>query len=129
MAYIDSLPRGRAAIAQRGREAHVARHVEDVIDVESERERALPSKAGCKLFKAEFERFAAFARELGLGALPATGHTVAFYILDLLANGASLDEIATAIAAVEHAHEMAQKYLDWMPIAAALEFANEARDL
>ena len=81
MAYIDSLPRGGVAMrlsARREREAQVARHVEDVVNVESERERALPSRAECKLFEAEFERFAAFARSLGLGALPATGHTAAF---------------------------------------------------
>jgi hypothetical protein len=104
-------------------EAAIARHVEQAVDVDSERIQFLPSEATCELFEQEFERFAAFADGLGVSALPANGHTAAFYLLDMLANDASLDEIATAAAAIRYAHTMGQRYVEWLPIAAALEFA------
>ena len=105
------------------REVIIGRYVEETVDVDSERVRSLPSEAECELFEEEFGRFCSFANDLGVGALPATGHTVAFYLLDLLLNGVSMDEIAAAAAAIKHAHEMARRYLDLAPIQAALEFA------
>src|SRR5262245_56895051 len=86
------------------REIDIANHVESVVDVASERLASLPSGAECELFEVEFLTFAHYAQALGVGALPAAGHTVALYILELHCAGASLDEIATVVAAVKHAH-------------------------
>jgi hypothetical protein len=110
------------------RENAIARHIEEIVDVDSERVRSLPSEAECELFEEEFKKFAAFADDCGVGALPATGHTVAFYLMELLASGASLNDIADATAGIKHVHEMAQQYLDWAPIHAALEFAIQERN-
>jgi hypothetical protein len=64
---------------------------------------------------------------LGASALPASGHVAAFWLLDLLANGATLDEVATAAAGIKLAHDTTQTFLDWAPIQAALDFAIESK--
>jgi hypothetical protein len=110
------------------REAAIAAHIEKTVDVGFERIQSLPAEAECELFQEEFEKFAAFASSCGVSALPATGHTVALYMIDLLFNGASLDAIADAVAGIKFAHEMARQYLDWAPIDAALEFAMQEKE-
>ena len=109
--------------ARLARENAIMRYVESVIDVGLERSLVLPSPRDCEKYKEEFLRFAAFAKMLNVGSLRATGHTVALYLLDRLAYGARPDELATAVAGIAHAHEMAERYLDWTPIRAALNFA------
>jgi hypothetical protein len=107
------------------RENAIMRHVESVIDVGLERALALPSRRDCVRHEREFLRFAAFAKAANVGALQASGHTVALYLLDRLAYGARPDELATAAAGIAYAHEMAGRYLDWAPIRAVLDFAIE----
>ena len=128
MAYVDVVPTG--GLLERifghgwlAREKLIADHIEDMLEVEHD----LPSKADRKLFADRFEKFAAWADEQGVPSLPACGHVVAAYVLDLLFDGASLDDIADAVASVKFAHEMARQYLDWAPIHAALDFAIEEK--
>jgi len=115
------LPLDRAA--RLARENAILRHVERVIDVGLERSLVLPDPRRCAEYEEEFLRFADFAKALDVGFLPASGHTVALYLLDLLDNGAPPDELATAAAGIAHAHTMAARYLEWAPIHAALNFA------
>ena len=103
------------------KEAIIAEQIEDMLDVEYD----LPSATDQKLFAALFDRFADWADSQGLKSLPASGHVVAAYILDLHFDGASAQSIADAVASIKLAHEMAREYLDWAPIHAALDFVTE----
>jgi hypothetical protein len=114
--------------ARLARENAIMRYVESVIDVGLERALALPDPWDCARYEEEFRRFADFARKLNVGSLQASGHTVGLYVLDRLAYGARLDELANAVAGIAHAHEMAERYLDWAPIRAALDFAIKDAD-
>src|SRR5215472_2173654 len=109
--------------ARLARENAIKRHVESTVDVWAER--ALPDRTRCAKYEKEFLRFRAFAKAIDVGSLPASGHTVALYLLDRLANGAQPGELANAAAAVAHVHAMAERYLDWAPIHAALNFATK----
>jgi hypothetical protein len=114
--------------ARPARENAIMRHVESVIDVGLERSLVLPDPWDCARYEEEFRRFADFAMALDVGFLPASGHTVALYLLDRLANGARPDELATAAAGIAHAHTMAACHLEWTPIHAALNFATKDAD-
>jgi hypothetical protein len=122
MALVDCLPRGGPLGFDRiGRETFIMEYIEDLLCIQRECHADDERMA----LSTEFERFAAFARSIHVPSLPATGHAVAFWLLELLANGASLDAIAAAAHAIKHAHEVTRNYLDWTPIAAALDFAIE----
>ena len=123
---VSYLPHDRAV--RPVRENAIMRHVESVIDVGLERLSMLPDARTCARYEEEFRRFADFAMALDVGRLPARGHTVALYLLDRLDNGARPDELATAVAGIAHAHTMAERYLDWAPIRAALDFAIRDAD-
>src|SRR5262249_3146442 len=104
-----------------GREAAIMRHVEETLMIERE----MPSDEEAELLTQEYGRFAFFARSIGARPVPASGHVAAFWLLTLVHDGASLDEIATAAYAIKFAHDMQREYLDWAPIDAALDFAVE----
>jgi hypothetical protein len=106
-------------------EAAIVCQIERVMDVNRRRIQILPSRARCDAFYVENTRFADFAERIGVRVLPASGHIVAFYIIDLLDRGVSLDEIETAVEAIRYMHVMTHQYLDWLPIQAALEFASK----
>jgi hypothetical protein len=120
-----SLDRAATRLA---RENAIMRHVESVIDVGLERSLVLPDPRDCARYEEEFRRFADFAMALDVGFLPASGHTVALYLLDRLANGARPGELATVAAGVAHAHTMAACHLEWTPIHAALNFSLKDAD-
>jgi hypothetical protein len=103
------------------REDQIAALVEEAVDVDHYR--TMPPVADRELFQRLFSRFADWAQRSGLSALPASGHTVAFYIMELKLNDASQDEIGSTVLAIKFTHEMARQYLDWAPINAALDFA------
>ena len=104
------------------RERVIVDQIEEMLPVEYD----LPPESDRELYEAEFEKFEEWADRQGLLSLPASGHVVAAYLMDLvLMSEASLDDIATAAAAIKFSHEMARQYLDWAPIHAALDFAIE----
>src|SRR5262245_11311281 len=103
------------------REDEIAALVEEAVDVGHYR--ALPAASERELFQELFARFACWAQRSRLSALPASGHTVAFYLMELRLNGVPLEKIASTAAAIKFTHEMARQYLDWAPISAALDFA------
>jgi hypothetical protein len=105
------------------RESIIVKEIESLLEVKYD----LPPASDRDLFAVEFSRFSCWADEQGLRPLPALGHVVAAYVLDLLFNGASLDEIADAVAGIKFAHEMGREYLDWAPIDAALEFSIQEK--
>jgi hypothetical protein len=105
------------------RENMIVQEIEDLLEVKYD----LPSADERELFLVEFNKFVRWADEQGLCPLPALGHVVAAYALDLLFDGASLDDIANAVAGIKFAHEMGREYLDWAPIDAALEFAIQQK--
>jgi hypothetical protein len=105
------------------REEIVVQEIEDLLEVKYD----LPSASDRELFVVEFNKFVRWADEQGVCPLPALGHVVAAYALDLLFDGASLDDIADAVAGIKFSHEMGRKYLDWAPIDAALEFAIQEK--
>src|SRR5262249_29325250 len=114
--------------ARLAHENAIMRYVESVVDVWAERSLVLPDPRRCAEYEEEFLCFRTFAKAINVGSLPASGHTVALYLLDRLYHGAHPDELASAAAAVAHAHEMAERYLDWAPIHAALNFAIKDAD-
>jgi hypothetical protein len=105
------------------RENIIVDEIEDLLEVKYD----LPSASDRELFAVEFNKFSRWADEQGLRPLPALGHVVAAYVLDLLFDDASLNDIADAVAGIKFAHEMGREYLDWAPIDAALEFAVQAK--
>jgi hypothetical protein len=105
------------------RENIIVQEIEDLLEVKYD----LPSADDRELFLVEFNKFVRWADEQGLCPLPALGHVVAAYALDLLFDGASVDDIADAVAGIKFAHEMGREYLDWAPIDAALEFAMQEK--
>jgi hypothetical protein len=108
------------------RETEIARHVEAVIDVDLERGQSFPSRAERDRFQTEFQRFAEWAGDMGVAALPASGHVAAFYLIDLLLDGATANDIAIAARSITFTHDMAREYLDQIPIRAALDYATDA---
>jgi hypothetical protein len=119
-------PSGGALLALFGliaRENIIVQEVEDFLEVKYD----LPSSSDRERFAAEFNKFSRWADEQGLRPLPALGHVVAAYVLDLLFDDASLNDIGDAVAGIKFAHEMGRKYLDWAPIDAALEFAVQTK--
>jgi hypothetical protein len=102
------------------REDEIAALVEEAVDVDPYRQ--MPPISEREEYQRAFARFADWAQRSGLCALPAAGHTVAFYLMEQSLNGASLDEIGTTAAAIKFTHEMARQYLDWAPVGAALDF-------
>jgi hypothetical protein len=75
------------------------------------------------LLESEFADFEAWCDCQGLRALPANAHIAAAYLIDLVHDGATLDKIADAAAAISYAHNRTREYLDWAPINAALDYA------
>ena len=102
------------------REDEIASLVETAVDVVPYR--SLPSEDDREQYQRAFARFADWAQRSGLSALPASGHTVAFYLMELHLNGVPIDAIAITAAAMKFTHEMARQFLDWAPINAALDF-------
>jgi hypothetical protein len=73
------------------------------------------------VFAEEFRQFANWASQCGVRSLPASGHVVAFYLMDLQTDGALTGDIERAADAIEAVHETSGNYLDTRPIAAALK--------
>jgi hypothetical protein len=103
------------------KEAIIANQIEAALPVRYR----LPSEADQKLFAALFAQFSEWCVEEGLRDLPASGFVVAAYLLDLHFAGAGEQAIGDAIAAIRHAHECAQRWVDWAPINAALDFISD----
>jgi hypothetical protein len=102
------------------REDEIAALVEEAVDVSLHRH--MPSPGARELHQRSFSRFADWAQRSRLSALPASGHTVAFYLMEMHLNDHALSEIAATADAIRFTHEMARQYLDWAPISAALDF-------
>jgi hypothetical protein len=76
-------------------------------------------------FAEEFRHFESWARECGVRSLPASGHVVGFYLLDLQTDGALVGDIERAADAIVAVHEASGNYLDVRPIAAALRAVHK----
>jgi hypothetical protein len=76
-------------------------------------------------FADEFCRFANWASQCGVRSLPASGHVVGFYLLDLQTDGALAGDIEKAADAIVAIHEGSGNYLDLRPIAAALKVVRD----
>jgi hypothetical protein len=100
------------------KEAIIANQIEAALPVRYR----LQCEADQRLFAALFAHFQRWCVEQGLRDLPASGFVVAAYLLDLHFAGAGEQAAGDAIAAIEHAHDCAQQWLDWAPIHAALDF-------
>jgi hypothetical protein len=105
------------------RENIIVEEIEGLLEVKYD----LPAASDRELFAVEFEKFSRWADKQGLRPLPALGHVVAAYVLDLLFDDASPNDIGDAVAGIKFAHEMARQYLDWAPIDAALEFVIQEK--
>jgi hypothetical protein len=84
----------------------------------------LPSETERERFALEFKKFAQWADKQGLGFLPASGHVVAAFLLDIISAGAASEDVEHAAAGIVFAHELARQYLDLAPIRAALDVAR-----
>jgi hypothetical protein len=111
--------------ARMAREDEIAALVEEAVDIDPYR--SMPRPDDRELFRKIFGRFADWAQRSGLSALPASGHTVAFYLMEMRLIGAGPNDIAAAADAIRFTHEMARQYLDWAPIHAALDFAIQEK--
>jgi hypothetical protein len=78
-------------------------------------------------YEREFKKFAQWCDVQGLQPMPTNGHVVAAFLLDLVFDGKSPDEIMQAANAVAYAHELAQQYLDLAPMRAAIVYARMDR--
>jgi hypothetical protein len=114
-----------APVLQRERE--IARHIEDVIDLDAERGRTFPTDAERRRYARSFNRFKEWAAEHGVPALPCTGYTAAMYLLDMLVYREPLGEIECAGDAIRFTHDMAEYYLDRTPIDAVMALTARGR--
>jgi hypothetical protein len=76
----------------------------------------LPPQEVRAQYEREFKKFAKWCDTHGLQVMPASGHVVAAYLLDLVFDGKSPDEILQAATSIAFAHELAQHFLDLAPI-------------
>jgi hypothetical protein len=109
----------------RAREDELGQFVEHLLGeiLEDEHVRTRPDDVTWQLYLKEFREFTAWAGELGIGSLPATGQTVALYLVNSRINHDTTHAALKLTAkAIEFVHEVDRKFLDRLPIAAALEW-------
>ena len=70
----------------------------------------------------EFDHLVDWARFYGL-RMPVSGEQVATYLLEMMADGASLAEIKRAANAIAACYAQRRRFLDLVPIRAALKIA------
>jgi hypothetical protein len=76
-------------------------------------------------FADEFCRFANWASGCGVRSLPASGHVVGFYLLDLQTDSALTGDIERMADAIVAVHSASGNYLDLRPIEAALKVIHK----
>jgi hypothetical protein len=104
-------------------EQHIDNLLRDYLD--RELERSWPNRTRCTRLLQEFGKFESWAHVHGLDALPCSAHAAASYLLDLMLEGVSLDDIVTAADAIVIAHDAASEFLDLVPVFAALNLVEE----
>jgi hypothetical protein len=70
----------------------------------------------------EFDQLVDWARFYGL-RMPVSGEEVATYLLEMMADGASLADIKQAANAIAACYAQRRRFLDLVPIKAALKIA------
>jgi hypothetical protein len=70
----------------------------------------------------EFDQLVDWARFYGL-RMPVSGEEVATYLLEMMADGASLDDVRRAANAIAACYAQRRRFLDLVPIKAALKIA------
>jgi hypothetical protein len=91
----------------------------------AEHEKTWPSDGVRAEYVADFEKFKTWARERGVGYLPATGHVVARYLIEsMIAEDAGLRVVKRVGRSIAFAHDLAEKYLNPLPISAAVQFCQ-----
>jgi hypothetical protein len=101
--------------------AEVVQHVLAVqLDVEIENVKHEAASTDTDTAKA----FVAWCRERGIGYLPATGEAVAAHLVELLLQDTDMARLRQVANAIIYFHEIGEKYLDQVPIRAALAFAE-----
>jgi hypothetical protein len=86
--------------------------------IEAEHARTWP-KHQLRFYAEEFGRFAGWAHSCGL-TLPANGHIIAAYLLEMVADGATLRQLERSADAIAFHYATHRTYLDPQPISAAL---------
>jgi hypothetical protein len=111
----------------RARELVIEQHIESLLRtyLDRELERSWPDQARCDRLLLEFRRFESWVHARGIDALPCSAHVAASYLLDLMLEGVSLGDIVTAADAIVVAHDTAGKFLDLVPVFAALNLVEE----
>jgi hypothetical protein len=84
-----------------------------------------PQPAVRARYKREFKKFEKWCDAQGLPVLPASGHTCAAFLLDLVFDGVPVADVEIAAQAIFYAHDLAQYYLDLAPMRAAIVFARQ----
>lgn len=87
--------------------------------IEVEHRKAWPEPAELEFYREAYRHFAEWAESYGL-RLPATGHAVAAYLLELAADGVPVTDLARLADAIAFHYSLDRAYLDPEPINAAI---------
>src|SRR5262245_9254237 len=89
-------------------EIEIVAQVERILNVDA----YYPSAQARAQFACEFDSFARWCEEQDLRPLPACGHVVAAWLLDLIYAGASEREVWCAAAGLRFMHDSARQWLN-----------------
>jgi hypothetical protein len=107
----------------------VERAVEHVLRdwIAREHRRTWPDQAARDACFEAFSEFAAWCKENDLGdyILPSTGYVVALHLIEMRKQGATYKQVALTARAIAFYHDLHERWLDRLPISAALAFAKE----
>jgi len=132
----DAITRAKsetAAVERRKREDELAGTIDGIFgaELQAEHARTWPDEVTLNLYTADMKRFTAWARERGIGALPAQGTTVAAFLLEaaVIDEGSKVAQMKEAegrlrqsVKAILFTHRVAQHWIDDGPINAVLAF-------
>jgi hypothetical protein len=94
--------------------------------IAAEHKRSWPNQEKRDDYYEAFKVFVGWCRENDLDPMPASGHVAAMHLIALKESGANYPQIRLAAAAVAFFHDVNDRFLDRLPIRAALAFAKEA---
>src|SRR5260370_1303042 len=84
-----------------------------------------PSKSKRQAYLEEFSQFVEWAQSYGLDFLPSNAHTVAAYLCALKRAGEPIKRIRRVAEAIQFYHDIEARYLDRVPITAAVNYCEE----
>jgi hypothetical protein len=110
------------------RRAEIERGVERVLrdHIPAEHRRTWPDEQKRADYRDCYVEFALWCRKRDLSPMPTDGFTVAAFLIEAREAGATLEQLKLAARGIRFWHEINERFLDQLPINAALRYARQA---